>query len=112
MKQKDLLFLLTSSTFVVLIWIVFSILHSSLTSTISEGVAQDIAPIPGAFDTRELTSLKQRLGVTPQTGVAISPTPTPTPTPPQISPVQAIQTLTIPLATQSGTPATQGGKTQ
>lgn len=111
MKRKDLLFILVSSTLVVLLWIVFSVLHNAFSSTISESVAQDIAPIPGSFDTNELKSLKNRLQVTPQTGINLPPTPTPTPTPLPINPVKPIQIITIPLATQSSTIATQGGKT-
>lgn len=111
MKRKDLLFILISSTFIVLLWIVFSVLHNAFSSTISESVAQDIAPIPGAFDTAELKSLKARLGVIPQTGVNLPPTPTPTPTPLPVNPVKPLQIITIPLASQSSTIATQGGKT-
>jgi len=105
MKQKDLLFFLLSATFVVALWIVFSILHATLSTTITSDTAQDIAPINSRFDTKTLTLLKKRAIISPQTAVAISPSPTPLPTTVPITPVSPLQSLSVPIASQ-------GGKTQ
>lgn len=102
MKQKDIIFILFSSVFLVVCWIIFSILHQSLTSTISESVGQDIVPIAKTFDTQTITVLKKRLQVTPAYDVVQEPTPTPTPIPPKITPL-------APLSSQSAQVATQGG---
>lgn len=103
MKQKELLFLLVSVTIIASLWIVFSVVHQALSSTISDSTNQDITPIKGSFDLKTLQALKKRSQVLPQTGIAISPTPTPTSVP--IAPVTPVQFFSIPVA--SG-----GGKTQ
>ena len=91
MKQKDILFLLISSTFLAIVWIVFTIIHTSLTSTISSSINQQIQPIEGTFDSKTLQVLQKRTAVTPQTQIQatdITPTPTPSPTPiPTASPL-------------------------
>lgn len=97
MKQKELLFLVMSVTFVAVMWIIFSVLHQAITSTISDATTQNIQPINASFDTKTLQSLKTRANVLPQTGIAI-PTPTPSPTPAIISPAPQLQI--VKLATQ------------
>lgn len=103
MKQKDLLFILLSSTFVVALWIVFSVVHNSLSSTISTDTAQNITPINGNFDTKTLNALKKRAVINPQTEIISTPTPTPTPTIAPITPVSPLQTQSIQVATGGGT---------
>ena len=103
MKQKDLLFILLSSTLVVALWIAFSVLHAILSSTITATIAFDIAPINSSFDTKTLATLKKRHVINPQTIVALSPTPTQTPTVVPITPVSPLQSLTVPIASQGGT---------
>lgn len=103
MKQKDLLFILLSSTFLVAVWIIFSVLHNALTSTISENTAANIAPIPATFDTKTLTLLKKRMSIIPQNGIPLTPTPTPTPPPAPITPVSPLQSLSVPVASGGGT---------
>ncbi len=98
MKQKDLLFILISSTFVVALWIVFSVLHNALSSTISNSTTQDIAPIAATFDTKTLDALKKRQAINPQNAIAVSPTPTPTPTVAPITPISPLQSLSVPVA--------------
>lgn len=105
MKQKDILFILLSSTFVVALWIVFSVLHGILSSTITGETSQDISQISGSFDTKTLQALKNRENVNPQTAVALSPTPSPTPTVPPITPVSPLQSLSVPVGSQT-TPTT------
>ena len=103
MKQKDLLFILLSSTFVVALWVVFSVLHNALSSTISSSTARNITAISGSFDTKTLEALKKRENINPQTGIAITPTPTPTPTIVPITPVSPLQLFSAPIATGGGT---------
>jgi len=102
MKQKDLLFVLISSTFVVALWIIFGIVHNSLTSTITQNTASNLQPISGAFDLKTIKALKSRISVNPQSAIALTPTPLPTPTIPPITPVSPLQSLSIPVATLGG----------
>lgn len=90
MKQKELLFLLISITFVAIMWIVFSVLHQALSSTISEATSADIQPISASFDLKTLQELKNRKVILPQEGIEVTPTPTPTPAQ-IIAPVTPIQ---------------------
>lgn len=103
MKQKDLLFIFISVTLVVGLWIVFSVLHNTITSTISATTAENIIPINGTFDTKTLSALKKRANIDAQSAVLITPTPTPTPTVAPITPVSPLQILTVPVASSGGT---------
>ncbi len=103
MKQKDIVFILISSTFVVALWITFNILHGVLTSTINSNTTQDIQQINGTFDTKTLQLLKKRQLILPQSAIATQPTPTPTPTVAPITPVLPLQSVTIPVASDGGT---------
>lgn len=105
MKQKDVLFLLISSAILAVIWIIFNIIHTSLTSTITESVGQELNPIARTFDQKTLDTLKKRQKVTPVEAITIIPSVTPTPTPPAITPV-------TPISSGSATVATQGGTTR
>lgn len=111
MKQKDYLFILISSAILVVIWITFTILHSVLTSTISEQLGQQLVPIDGTFDTKTLDALKIRVQITPLFVIAQSPTPTPTI--PPVTPIQPIATASAPIVTQVilQQQATQGAQT-
>ena len=106
MKQKDLLFILISVTFVVGLWIVFTVLHQSLTSTLSDETVIDTKPITSTFDTKTLSLLQKRTVVDPQNSVQISPTPTPTPPPVVTS--SPLQTTSTHLATGSANASTGG----
>lgn len=105
MKQKDILFLLISSAFLAAVWIVFTILHNALTSTISGTTLQQIQPINGTFDTKTLQVLQTRKQITPNTTFQGSEQYTPTPT---LPPVQVINptgtTLTPTVITITATP--------
>lgn len=46
-------------------WIGGSIYHSSVTSTISENMSQDIAPIVPAFDIKTIDKLRERQKIIP-----------------------------------------------
>ncbi len=108
MKRNDIIFLLGSSVLLVFAWIIFNIIHQSISSTISETIASDIKPIPGTFDTQTINSLKERIVISPAyalgegtSSTAAVPTEIPTPT---FAPA--------PLATFSSQTATSGGATQ
>lgn len=65
MKQKDLLFLIASTTVLILSWIGFSIYHNLVTSTIPENLNVQIAPLDSKFDTQTLQQLRSRKKVSP-----------------------------------------------
>ncbi|MCL6096790.1 MAG: hypothetical protein M1444_03895 [Patescibacteria group bacterium] len=79
MKQKDILTLLIPSFILIVAWIIFSIYHSSATSTIPPAVDIQISPIKPIFDMDAVSKLKQRQKVIPiyERGPAVSPSPTP-----------------------------------
>ena len=89
MKQKDILFLLLSSTFLAVVWIVFTIIHTSLTSTISGTLHQQIQPISGSFDNQTIQIIQKRLKVTPKFAIQVIESPTPTVTP-TLPPLQVV----------------------
>jgi hypothetical protein len=114
MKRKDILAILIPSFIFVIAWIILSVHHNIATSTISESVNVQIAPISSTFNTDIITALKTRQNITPSYEINIpvqnivipsaSPTAiiTLTPTPTPISSPVAIPTNTI-NATPGGT---------
>lgn len=108
MKQQDIIFFLVSSCVVVFVWIAFSIIHSSQTSTISDETTQIIQPISATFDTTTLNFMAKKQNIASETTIKlVSPTETttiqgatPTPT------VVAIPTI----ATTSATSASGGAQ--
>ncbi|MGH7245859.1 MAG: hypothetical protein ACREGI_02925 [Candidatus Levyibacteriota bacterium] len=98
MKQKDTLFLLISVAVLVFAWIIFNIIHSTLTSTISVNLTQQILPISAVFDTNAIKNMKLRIKVNPlYDGSSES-----------ASLTQSTPTPTIPIATDSPTSSTGG----
>ena len=103
MKQNEILLFLASAVVVVFAWIAFTIIHNSLTSTISETTIQAIIPIQPVFDTKTIDALAKRTSITPlftipntsQTAIVVSTAPGATE-----------------IATQSSQIASQGGKLQ
>jgi hypothetical protein len=78
MKQKDIITLLVPSFILIVAWIIFSIYHSSVASTITPVVNIQISPITPTFDMNAISQLKQRQTVTPVYEIsATAPTPTP-----------------------------------
>jgi hypothetical protein len=65
MKKNDILLILIPSFVFVLVWVSFSIYHNVVTSTISEPLNIQIAPITPNFDTSTIDSLKNREKVSP-----------------------------------------------
>jgi hypothetical protein len=87
MKKNDILIILIPLSVFVLAWIGFSIYHNIVTSTISEPLSIQIAPIVPTFDTNTIGKLKTRntvspiyeLSTTTQDTVAIIASPSATP---------------------------------
>jgi hypothetical protein len=110
MKKNDILMILIPSFIFVFAWIGFSLLHNIATSTISETLGMQIAPISPGFDTNTIASLKNRKNVVPIYQITVpiqnivipaSPsaaTPTPTPT-----------IIVQPVSSSSAQQATAGG---
>lgn len=65
MKQKDILLLLIPFSLVVILYIVFSIYHNIVTSTIPEVLNIQITPISPDFDQKTIMDIKNREKVTP-----------------------------------------------
>lgn len=65
MKQKDILLLVIPFFILVVIFIIFSVYHNSVTSTISENLNIQITPISPTFDQKTISNLKKRDKVEP-----------------------------------------------
>ncbi len=74
MKQKDILFFVIGFFFLAVAWGMFTVLHSAVSSTISESVSMQIAPIASSFNTNVITLLKKREKIIPLS-VSLQPTP-------------------------------------
>lgn len=99
MKRKQILFILIPTFIFVVIWIISSIYHGLMTSTISQNENMQITPISPNFDIKVIDNLKQRKAVTPIyeiSGSSVIPSP-----PTQITPT--------PIGSQSAKVASQGG---
>lgn len=79
MKQRDIITLLIPSFILILAWIIFSIYHSSVASTIPPAVNIQISPIKPIFDMDAISKLKQRQKITPSYEGPVGASPTPTP---------------------------------
>ncbi len=102
MKQNEVLFLLGSICILVFAWIAFSLVHSSLTSTLSSDTLQVIQPIQPTFDQETIDAMGRKTQVQP---VVVLQPQTPTNIVITTAPTQA------PAITKS-TVATTGGKLQ
>jgi len=65
MKQKDIILLVVPLFFLVLVWIIFSVYHNSVSSTVSESLNIQIMPIDGRFDENTINELKERENLLP-----------------------------------------------
>lgn len=65
MKRKDVLLLLIPTFIVVLLWVVFSVYHSYINSTIPTDVNMQILYIEPDFDLKTIEDLKKRQIVAP-----------------------------------------------
>lgn len=115
MKRRDILLLLVSSVILVISWIIFSIIHQFMSSTINSTVSQAITPIQPTFDIAVINKLKTRQPVAPvfsspgaSTSAAITPT-----IPPFFQQVATQSATPTPTVTFQPTPtASQGGSTR
>jgi len=60
MKRRDILFISISAFVLILAWIIFSVVHNFMTSTISEPTEKKIAPISPDFNTQAIESIKKK----------------------------------------------------
>jgi hypothetical protein len=65
MKQKDLLIIISSVFILTLLWVIFNIYHSHVSSTITDPLIYQIIPIEGKFDTATINKLKERKRINP-----------------------------------------------
>lgn len=100
MKQQEVLFLLGSAVIIVFVWIAFTIIHNSLTSTISENINQIIVPIDPTFDAKTVDLMTKRSQIIPL--YKIQP-------PTQNSIVVSSSPQSQPISTQSAQSASSGG---
>lgn len=92
--MKNFIYLSILTAFVVLCWIIFSIVHNSTTSTISQDTGIIINPISPRFDLKTLDDMKQRknLSVNLEEEITSGSAATPILTPlPKISPTPSIE---------------------
>lgn len=79
LKEKNIAFILISSTVVALAYVGFSFYHTSVTSTLTEELSLQIEPIPGAFNASAIEAIERRNNVAPSyelTGTSPEATPT------------------------------------
>lgn len=100
MKKKDRLYIIISAFVVVVCWIIFNIVHTTLTSTIPEALSIQIIPIKATFNEPVIESLKQRKQVQPLNKLPVITTGTPSPSSP-ISTASAVPSV-APQATTGG----------
>ena len=65
MKKNDILILLVPMCIIAILWVVFSIYHSFVTSTIPESLNTQIIEISPNFDMNAIEKIKQRSAVEP-----------------------------------------------
>lgn len=108
MKKKEFLFILISSSILVFAWIVFSILESAMSSTISETLQVQTSAIPATFDSKIMNSIKNRKQITPQnidTRIPDTDTASGSATPnPTVTPIQPSPSIPLPSITSEITP--------
>lgn len=78
MKQKKLLIILGTILILTILWVIFSIHHNRITTTIKDPLSFQILPIEGTFDQSAITKIKARQKINPLFESQTSPTPTPT----------------------------------
>lgn len=65
MKQKDFMIILVPLFVLTILWVIFNIYHSFVTSTIKDPLSIQIIPIEGKFDTGTVNEVKNRKKVNP-----------------------------------------------
>lgn len=64
-QQKNLLYILIPSGFVMLVWLILGIYNKSISSTITKPQSLLITPISSTFESGVLTDLKKRNTISP-----------------------------------------------
>lgn len=81
MKQKDILVILIPAFIVTVLWVIFSVYHNYVTSTIKDPLTYQIIPIEGNFNIEGINKIKNRKNFNPaynfEGGTSTTPTPTP-----------------------------------
>ena len=77
MKQRDFVIIFGSSCALVLLWIVFTLVHTSKTSTVNDITITSVKPIPDSFDMATLEKVRGRLQVQPVYSITTNVSPTP-----------------------------------
>jgi hypothetical protein len=106
-KEKDIVFVLSSSAIVAFIWIGSSLYHSYITSTIHEPLSTLIQPISPKFNTRAMQHISQRQVTNPtyeRTAGISSPTPGSSSASAAVIPSPTIAVTEIPVPTEGSTP--------
>ena len=65
MKQKDIILIVIPAFIITALWVIFSIYHNLVASTISSPLSVQIQPISGTFDTGAIENIKKRIEVEP-----------------------------------------------
>ncbi|MBI2420673.1 MAG: hypothetical protein HYV38_01155 [Candidatus Levybacteria bacterium] len=65
MKQKDIFLILIPSFIMVVLWVIFSIYHNLVSSTISKPLSVQIQPIEPDFNRSVIKEIKERKKVDP-----------------------------------------------
>ena len=60
MKQKQIAIILIPAFILAVFWVLFSVYHSYVNSTITDPLSFQIIPIQGSFDKKTIEELKQR----------------------------------------------------
>lgn len=84
MKQRDLLLIAGFTFLTVLVWIVLSIYHLQVTSTITPALQKKIEPIEPLFDRKVINEIKAQrkaVSILPETSLVSTPSPTLKPSP-------------------------------
>lgn len=99
MKQKDFLIILVPAFILTILWVVFSIYHNYVTSTVKDPLTFQTIPIDGKFDKLTIENIKNRQRINPLYELLALPseeiTPIPTDTPePSPTPTEEITPTT------------------
>jgi cytoskeletal protein RodZ len=65
MRKNDILVILIPTLLIVVLWVIFNIYHSFVTTTIPRTVDASIQPINPDFDQKSITDIKSRYEVSP-----------------------------------------------
>lgn len=104
MKKNDVLILLIPSMLIVIMWVVFSIYHNYVTSTIPENLNTQILSISPDFDLKTIENLKKRTAVIPIYQLSALKTGSDTQSAPNLSSTE--------ISSSSATQASHGGNLQ